>query len=211
MPPRTNGLYRHFSSNTSISWTRFTSDGLAFAASTSPGCAAQIAAWLRPGVGKWIPQGIWTMEDDAAVFTLAYEIDTAPQRLAARLHERARSTDEWSTMTVSCDIESSDHNLNGKSWTFEYTFVPLEQRYLDGLVSAASFRAFSSVAALAKSGVTEDAISEIRRNKDATLARLSALERDELVALGLSPATADSVVAARFKPPSESPRKASTR
>lgn len=179
---------------------RFTSDGLAFAATTSPGCAAQIATWLRPGAAKCVPQGAWTMSGDEAVFTLAYEIATPPRTLRTRLHHRASSSDDWATMFVRCDIESSDRTYDGKSWQDTFTFVPVEERCLDGLVAPRSFRSISSVKSLAKFGVSAEAIAEIQRTRAATLARLNALERDELVSLGLTEATADAIVNARVAP-----------
>ncbi|MFO0560842.1 MAG: hypothetical protein U0269_22685 [Polyangiales bacterium] len=206
MAPRTHGLYRRFSSGTSVSWLRFTADGAAFAAATSPGWAAQIATWLRPGAPAYIAQGRWSIEGGEAVYTLEYRLAMAATMLVTRLHERARSTDDWATINVSCRIESSSADYDGKSWRDTYQFVAVEPRWLDGDATPRTFRSFSSTKALAAAGLGEETLAEIRRCKGATLAMLNALEASELVALGLSRAAADAVVALRIRLPSAKKR-----
>lgn len=201
MRPRTDGVYFSIVSSDSVAWLRFTDDGEAFAASSSPGCPSQIATWLRPGAAKFIPQGRYTLDGDAIEFTLESELMNLRKLERTRHHHRAVIASEGHELSTTCTIKSTMHALNGRSSSYTYEFVAVERRCLDGVMRPGQFRALTSIARLAKFGFDPATLAAVKKNKSATMVKLNVYDRERLLALGLDPAFVDALIAWRVKAP----------
>lgn len=201
MRPRTDGLYFSIVSSSSVAWLRFTDDGEAFGASSSPGCPSQIATWLRPGAAKFIPQGRYALDGDVIEFTLESEMMNLRKLERTRHHHRAVIASEGHSLSSTYSIESTMPAFDGKSSSTLYEFVAVERRCLDGAMKPGQFRALTSIAGLAKFGFDPAMLAAVKKNKSATMVKLNVYDRERLLALGLDPAFVDALIAWRVKTP----------
>lgn len=199
MLPRTDGLYFAIHSTTSVAWLRFTEDRSVFGVSSSPGCPAQIATWLRNGAAEFIPQGQYTQREDGIDFTLLSVSTNVGKRDQTRRHHRATITDEGRVLSSAVTVESTNAAYDARSYGESMEFVEVERRYLDGAVKPSALRSLSSIAGLVKQGFDPAMVAAVKKNKRANLAVLNVYDRERLLAIGLDAAFVDALLAWRVK------------